>query len=320
MHIANPIYDAVFKYLLDDNRVARLFISAIIGEEIESLEFSPTEIKSKKENRAESYQPIFTVYRVDFAARIRTPEGTKQVLIEIQKAKLPADIMRFRRYLGENYADEKNVEVINDNKHSLPIITIYFLGYPLEHITVPVLKINRQYIDLATGEIIYTREEFIESLTHDSFVIQISTLKNSRRTELEQVLSIFDQDNKTNDKHILNFREDDLPEKYRLIFRRLLEAAANAELRQYMNVEDEMIESYKTQERKIAVAEKRLEEAEAREEIERRQKEEERRQKEEANARIKNLLTKLFKRGDTVEEIALYFEMPIEEVKNILNE
>ena len=34
MQIANPIYDVVFKYLMDDNQIAKLMLSAIIGEEI----------------------------------------------------------------------------------------------------------------------------------------------------------------------------------------------------------------------------------------------------------------------------------------------
>jgi len=47
---------------------------------------------------------LFTVYRLDFSARIKTQNGAvKQVIIEIQKAKFAADIMRFRRYLGEQY-------------------------------------------------------------------------------------------------------------------------------------------------------------------------------------------------------------------------
>ena len=29
--IANPIYDGAFRYLLDDNKVARLFLSTMIG-------------------------------------------------------------------------------------------------------------------------------------------------------------------------------------------------------------------------------------------------------------------------------------------------
>jgi hypothetical protein len=37
MQIANPIYDVVFKYLLEDNKIAKKLISLIIGEEIQSL-------------------------------------------------------------------------------------------------------------------------------------------------------------------------------------------------------------------------------------------------------------------------------------------
>ena len=43
MHIANPIYDVVFKYLMDDNKIAKLIISSIISEEIEELVFKPLE-------------------------------------------------------------------------------------------------------------------------------------------------------------------------------------------------------------------------------------------------------------------------------------
>ena len=41
MYIANPIYDVVLTYLMEDNKVAKQFISAIIGEQIEELEFAP---------------------------------------------------------------------------------------------------------------------------------------------------------------------------------------------------------------------------------------------------------------------------------------
>jgi hypothetical protein len=37
MIIANPIYDFVFKYLPDDNRLARHFTGKLIGEWIEEL-------------------------------------------------------------------------------------------------------------------------------------------------------------------------------------------------------------------------------------------------------------------------------------------
>ena len=66
MEIANPIYDTIFKYLLEDNKIAKLLISKITGYKIESLNFTAQESTSELENRS------LTVYRLDFAAQIRT--------------------------------------------------------------------------------------------------------------------------------------------------------------------------------------------------------------------------------------------------------
>ena len=35
--IANPIYDTVFKHLMENNRVARFFVETIIGAPVESI-------------------------------------------------------------------------------------------------------------------------------------------------------------------------------------------------------------------------------------------------------------------------------------------
>jgi len=169
MQIANPIYDVVFKCLLQNNEIAILILSTILEEEIIALDFLPQETSTALENRS------FTVYRLDFSARIRTREGAvKHVVIKTQKAKFAADIMRFRRYLGEQYKQGFILDGGGKIQKAIPIISIYFLGYPLEHVQVPVIKVLRSYYDAATGQTIPAREEFIESLTHDSFVIQIS--------------------------------------------------------------------------------------------------------------------------------------------------
>ena len=47
MKVANPLYDVVFKYLMQDIRVAKLVISNIIEQEIESLDFAFTELNRK---------------------------------------------------------------------------------------------------------------------------------------------------------------------------------------------------------------------------------------------------------------------------------
>ena len=96
MHVANPIYDVTFKYLLEDSKVAKLLLSAIIGEDIQELEFSAQERTVEVTPLIKEKTPL-TVCRIDFSAKIKTETGFKTVIIELQKAKLQSDIMRFRR-------------------------------------------------------------------------------------------------------------------------------------------------------------------------------------------------------------------------------
>mgnify|MGYP000188646684 CR=1 FL=1 len=78
IQIANPIYDVVFKYLMNDNKVAKLLLSAIIDEEIIELEFQPTELSLP-------LHESLTVLRMDFKATIQQSNGEhKIIIIEIQ--------------------------------------------------------------------------------------------------------------------------------------------------------------------------------------------------------------------------------------------
>ncbi len=119
MRIANPIYDTVFKYLMEDSKIAKLLLSAIISQEITDLKFLPQERTTELDSKA------LTVFRIDFSATVKTPEGIKHIIIEIQKAKLATDIMRFRRYLGKQYLDRENYyeEVKNAKKIKIPMPT-----------------------------------------------------------------------------------------------------------------------------------------------------------------------------------------------------
>jgi len=233
MNIANPIYDAVFKYLMEDKESARILISTIIEKEIISLELSPKEKVYRIE--AGDEKPPMAVYRLDFAARIKTETGFQTILIEIQKAKYAADIMRFRRYLGSQYRDKNN---------SYPVLTICFLGYELEKTKVPIIKVAGNYYDNTTGRKINVKEEFIETLTHDSYVIQIPYLKDEVQTETERLLSVFNQKTATDSDsgHLLTINELDYPEKYRCIIWRLMRAACEEEVRDNMELEDDYLE------------------------------------------------------------------------------
>ena len=43
MIIANPIYDVVFKRLMENERVAKFFISTMLGQKVESVQLKPQE-------------------------------------------------------------------------------------------------------------------------------------------------------------------------------------------------------------------------------------------------------------------------------------
>ena len=257
MQIANPIYDVVFKYMMEDAKVAKLLISSIINEDVEELKFRPQEFTTDIEKETISNKPgILTVYRIDFTASIRTKEGLKNVIIEIQKAKFATDIMRFRRYLGEQYSNSENTQSITVNnvsrKSGIPVISIYFLGHQLDHTDAGVIGVKRSYTDLITGKQIKTRESFIESLTHDSYIIQIPKLTTKRRNELEILLSVFDQSSRVEPyHHILNIKEDEYPKKYIHLIRRLQKAVSDSEMKKRMDFEDGMLDDLKDMQRSI---------------------------------------------------------------------
>jgi len=311
MQIANPIYDVVFKYLMEDGKIAKLMISSIIGENIEELIFMPQEFisdieKSKtnqkqkpKRNRKDS----LTVYRLDFSAKIKTDAGFKSVIIELQKAKFPTDIMRFRRYLGEQFANKENVQKIKIGnrirKTGLPIISIYFLGHKLDNTKSSAIKVSRQYKDLITDEIIKTKETFIESLTLDSYVIQIPYLTDKRRNDLEILLSVFDQSNPAdNEHHVLNVKEENFPEKYRPIIRKLQKAVQDSEIKKKMELEDGIIDELEDMEREIEDLEQKVEDIEQKLDIveqEKNKAEQEKNKAEQENEKLKNELDELRK-------------------------
>ena len=237
MIIANPIYDVVFKYLLDDTDIARELLSTILGEDIVSLELKP------QETATENLSGNISILRFDFKAVIKMPSGnTKKVLIELQKAKQVFDVSRFRKYLGDNYRKEDDVlnhEGVSE-KRPLPIITIYFLGFRLDNIQNAAVKINREYRDAFTQELLEVREDFVELLTHDSYLIQIPLLKTATKTKLERVLQVFSPVFKTKDEHQLDFRGDANDLLVKKIIDRLGRAIASDEMRDVMDLEDEI--------------------------------------------------------------------------------
>ncbi len=323
MEIANPIYDVVFKYLLEDNKVAKIFLSAVTGLDIIHLEFLPQELSVDAE-KSKQKRPITTaltlsVYRLDFSAKIRQADGSEKIiLIEIQKSKFTNESMRFRKYLGKQYMNENFFQWVSDvagkrYKSGIPILPLYFLGERLEGFEgIPIINVDRVIRDRYTREVIGEKNHFIDALFHQGIVINIPALSKKRRDELELLLSVFDQENRQENHHIMNVKEIDFPEKFRPIIRRLQAAAQEKEVRDIMTVEDDFISELNEYENRIAEANKQKEGERQQKEEERRQKEEERRQKAEA---IKLLL----RLGMDKAEIAQHLDIPLQTIPDLEN-
>ena len=191
MIIANPIYDTVFKRLMENEPIVKFFISTLLNEDVVSVNVKPQEYTYTKQDIAELTLAALTIYRVDFVATIRTASGGyKKVLIEIQKAQNKVDLMRFRHYLGDQY---KKKDPIGEESVPFPITTIYILGFDLHDIPSPCLKVSRNYEDLINHVAIATKNDFIELLTHDSYIVQVNRVGGRYQTRLDKLLSLFEQ-------------------------------------------------------------------------------------------------------------------------------
>ncbi len=105
MLIINHSYDAAFKCLLENNKLAKFFIGLLLETTILELEMQPQEFSilvTKEETE-------LSVLRLDFKATILDEKGERKVvLIELQNTKNKADLFRFRDYLGAQYMDKGN--------------------------------------------------------------------------------------------------------------------------------------------------------------------------------------------------------------------
>jgi hypothetical protein len=309
LEIANPIYDVVFKYLMEDHQVAKIILSTLTKLEIISLELLPQELSVVKTKTDKTKHSILTglnlsIYRLDFSAKILQADGTEKVIIiEIQKSKFAHENMRFRKYLGKQYMNESFFQWISDTqgknyKMGLPILPIYFLGERIEGFdSVPVIMVNRTIRDRFTNKVIDERHNFIDALFHEGIIVNIPALKKKRRDELEMLLSVFDQDNRNQNHHIMNVTELDFPIKFRPIIRRLQQAAQVKEVRDIMIVEDDFLAELNDYEHRIAESEKQKLE-------ERRQKQEAIKKQEEAILKQEEAVKLLLKMGMSKQEIA----------------
>ena len=307
--IANPIYDLAFKYLMEDERVVKILLSALLRKQVVEVETRRNELINVER------EPV-SVFRLDYRAVTVDKEGHREhVLIELQKSDLPSDLLRFRQYLGTQYRAEENMvpdRVVgeasklcdeevgeasehcgsskNTRKHALPMIAIYLLGHPVGKIEEPVLYVNPR-AENYDGEPVTQGlpDPFVDSLTHSSIIVQIPLLHGRVRNHVERILNIFDQTRMDSQHHyLLNIDEADYgeDEELRLIFHRLLTAGASREMREKMEMEDLMLRDYEERGVELLKQKKELQEKDSQLQEQREQLQESQKQLQEKDTQL----------------------------------
>ncbi|MBQ3752629.1 MAG: hypothetical protein II864_03670 [Prevotella sp.] len=254
--VANPIYDIVFKYLMEDERIARTILSALLKMDVVYVKVRPHEYANVKRD-------TLSVFRIDFGATVRHADGSEQlILVELQKTWLPTETLRFRQYLGVQYQNPANVVGEGRDTHALPLVAIYLLGHNVGDIEEPVLYVQHETYDYEGRRVTKgLPDPFVDSLTHNSIIVQIPRLHGQVNTRLDKVLSIFDQTYKSKDNQQVLHIDDSIyagDAEMEHIIHRLLMAATDANVRQDMNVEDEYFSIIEKRDTEIMMRDRQL--------------------------------------------------------------
>ncbi len=252
MKIANPIYDVVFKYLMEDERIARTILSALLKKDVVRVEMRAHEYSNDERD-------ALSVFRIDFGATIRDKQGMESLtLVELQKTWVETETLRFRQYLGVQYRSPKNMR----GDFAVPMVAVYLLGHKVGAIEEPVLYVSHDCRDYNENRVEKgLPDPFVESLTHDSIIVQIPRLHGQINNHLEKVLSIFDQSRRdSDDEQLLSIDEraysDDTDMER--ILHRLTMAAADAQMRHRMDVEDEYFSIIEKRDTEILIKDRQL--------------------------------------------------------------
>ena len=261
IHVANPIYDSVFKYIMEDERIAKTILSALLKKEVVHVTVRPHEYSN-------TTRDTLSMFRIDFAATVREKEGNeikdRIVLIELQKTWLNTETLRFRQYLGAQYNNKNNIREADEKGFAYPMVAVYLLGHKVGYIKESIVYVNHDVFDY-NGNVVAegNAEPFVESLTHNSIIVQIPRLQGNVNNRLEKVLSVFDQTNVEGDtQQVLKIDEDKYADDNDMMYvlHKLTAAAANSEMRQDMNVEDEFYKAIEDRDTAIMQRDKILKE------------------------------------------------------------
>ena len=333
IHVANPIYDSVFKYIMEDERIAKTMLSALLKKEVVHVTVRPHEYSN-------TTRDTLSMFRIDFAATVREREGyvekDRVVLIELQKTWLNTETLRFRQYLGAQYSNKSNIREEDKKGFAYPMVAVYLLGHRVGNINEPIVYVNHDVFDY-NGNIVKegSAEPFVESLTHNSIIVQIPLLHGNVNNRLEKVLSVFDQTQvEGNTQQVLKIDEDKYADDNDMLYvlHKLTAAAANSEMRQDMNVEDEYYKAIEDRDTAIMQRDKILKEQEEQlsqqseqlsqqsEQLSQQSEQlsQQSEQLSQQNEQLRNMAKALFAKGMTEEQISEMTGINVENITKLL--
>ena len=253
MLIANPIYDTIFKFLMDDNESAKIILSTLLNVDIEELTATTTIQSYLGED--EKNWGFGKLSHLDYAAQVLKPDGSKEnILIELQKADLPSDFYRFRLYITEKFKkSHSTIKKENTTIHTpLKFIPIFILNFEIENeICDLVIQTNKMVKGVLKDTILQNPVSFLDDLMYDLTIVQIPHITNidvekikddAHKLELYKLFKLFDQNAKTqNDEYKLEIKEK-IPSKYTRLVKRLQHEHLNSfEIKNQLIEEDTRI-------------------------------------------------------------------------------
>ena len=315
VYVANPLYDAVFKYLMEDDRIAKTILTALLKKKVIDVKIRRNEYANL--TRRES----ISMFRIDFAATVLDEDNQPHLmLIELQKTWLPTETLRFRRYLALQYNNEENMLKEEHEKYAIPMVAIYLLGHCVGKIEEPVIYVNHHAYNYDGKKVEEgIPDPFVESLQHDSIIVQIPLLHGRVNNRLEKVLCLFDQTNVADNKKVIKVDdkqfEGDNDMEY--IVRRLQSAAADPDMRYQMNAEDEFFKELEARDSLIMEKDGQLKEKDGQLKEKDGQLKEKDGQLKEKDEMLRKMIKGMQENGMSLDAIAGMLNKTVDEVKQI---
>ena len=316
VYVANPLYDAVFKYLMEDDRIAKTILAALLKKKVIDVKIRRNEYANL--TRRES----ISMFRIDFAATVLDGDNKPHLmLVELQKTWLPTETLRFRRYLALQYNNEENMLKEEHEKYAIPMVAIYLLGHRVGKIEEPVIYVNHHAYNYDGKKVEEgIPDPFVESLQHDSIIVQIPLLHGRVNNRLEKVLCLFDQTNVADNKKVIKVDdkqfEGDNDMEY--IVRRLQSAAADPDMRYQMNAEDEFFKELEARDSLIMEKDGQLKEKDGQLKEKDGQLKEKDGQLKEKDEMLHKMITGMLENGMSLDDIAKMLNKTVDEVKQII--